>query len=58
MKLLTYINQKANHSDLLEKSYKENFCKNITQEELKSLEDHKIFYKKVLDELSGKVEGV
>ena len=57
MKLLTYINQKANHTDLLEKSYKENFCKNITQEELKSLEDHKILYKKVLDELSGKVEG-
>jgi len=58
MKLLNYINQtQAKSSDLLAKSYKENFCKNVTDEELKSLEDHQVLYKKVLDELGGRVNG-
>ena len=59
MKLLTYINKiQAKPSDLLEKSYKQNFCGNISNEELTSLENHQILYKKVLDELGGKVNGV
>lgn len=49
---------KTQPSDLLEKSYRENFCKNFTDEELKSLEDHQVLFAKVLNELNGHVDGV
>lgn len=59
MKLLNYIHKiqsKSSYSP--EESYKTNFCSNLSEDELKSLTHHQVLYKKVLDELTGRVEGV
>ena len=57
--LLNYITQRqAKPEDLLEKSYRESFMKNVTDEELVALQDHQVLYTKVLDELGGRVKGV
>lgn len=59
MKLLNYINKiQGKSSGSIEQSYKTNFGSNLSEDELRSLTDHQILYKKVLDELNGRVDGV
>ena len=58
MKLIKYIKSPStNSSDLLERSYREGFVKYAQDDELEDLRDHRVLYKKVVEELEGNVKG-
>lgn len=59
MKLIEYLKPThKNSSEVLLKSHRENFCKQLTPEELEDLQNHQKLYRKVVEELGGQAEGV